>query len=154
MPANMRAARKRMSDVREFFREHLAHAVDDPKEAMSELKAHFPDIPQHSWYNLRGEFVQMINEAKAGAIEPQGNGQLIEPAVAEEQNEEQVLDIPADLNDDAKRVVNNLLAQNQQLSNTVASQAAELALLRERLVTIGKRQGVLKKALGDLIDAL
>ena len=34
MPANMRAARARLDRVRAFFKERLAHVVDDPKEAM------------------------------------------------------------------------------------------------------------------------
>ncbi len=152
MPQNMLAARKRMATVRQYFKERLAHLVDDPNEARQEISSRFPDLPSHSWYNLKSEFRKMISEAKANG----GNGVLVEaqPEAVEEQVDDGSITIPADLDPEAKRIINTLISRHDTLATELRVKEAEVSAMRGQVITTSKRQTLLKKIVSDLMDQL
>lgn len=142
---------QRNHEIREFFRDNYAGRVGDPNEARDVIQRRFHINDKH-WYRLRPQFLDMIDTSR----QRKGNGELVEagPEPTQEERPEMVLEVPNNLPQEARQIVNTLLAENQKLVNEMAVKDIELASTRTQIASLQARIRTLKEISDRLLNSL
>lgn len=137
--------------IREFFKDKYAGRVSDLSEARDAIQQRF-HIGDKQWYRLRPQLQDMNDTFRAR----KGNGELVKagPEPTQEEQPEIVLEVPGDLPQEARQVVNVLLAENHKLVNEMAIKDIELASTRTQIASMQARIRTLKEISDRLLNSL
>jgi hypothetical protein len=150
------AQKNRVAEIRKYFKERFAARVERPIEAKAELVTRFGINSKSEWYRFVPEFKKMIAEAREGG----GNGELVaeelpqEDQPTQEQAEDELVEIPADLAPSAKTLVNSLLSKNAELAAVIQGRDAEISAQRGQIIVQARKLTLLKKLVYDAVEAI
>ena len=138
-------------EIREYFRQHLAHKVRNIEEAREDIQNRFR-LHNSRWYYVRDYLKHILGEYQN---QPQ-RGTLTPAVVTESTPEPQgmVVELPMGVDGEAKAAINKLLEENYRLNSELSSRDVELSGSRRDVASAQSRIRLLKNMVKQLVEEI
>lgn len=141
-------------DIRRYFAAHYAGKVQDIEEARSDLQERF-SINTNRWKAYWKAELERLNQLHAVRREQEPSPVVPEPPQPDRpENGILTLHVPEGMPEEAKQLVNQLLARNEAMAEDLEVHKTLIKIANEQSVQYRKKNDFLKRLSKELIDQL